>query len=113
VGTLIRILKSITKAGYTPEYDVGNISDPFLQIKILKLLRILGTDSAPVSERLNIVLASIVNTTDTVRNVGSSILYECVTTIMNIKSDGDLRAIAVNTLGKFLSNKDNNIRFNL
>lgn len=111
VGTLIRILKSVTKAGYTPEYDVGNISDPFLQIKILKLLRILGIDSAPVSEKLGVVLASIVNTTDTLRNVGSAILYECVTTIMNIKSDGDLRAIAVNTLGKFLSNKDNNIRY--
>lgn len=30
---------------------------------------------------------------------------------MNIQSDQDLRVMAINTLGKFLSNKDNNIRY--
>jgi len=96
---------------YAPEYDVGNISDPFLQVRLLRLLRILGSDDQAASDKMNEVLAMIATNTDTLRNVGNAILYECVNTIMSIKSDQDLRVMAINTLGKFLSNKDNNIRY--
>ncbi|CAF2152673.1 unnamed protein product [Brassica napus] len=41
----------------------------------------------------------------------NAILYECVQTIMSIEENGGLRVLAINILGKFLSNRDNNIRF--
>ncbi|KAH0942876.1 hypothetical protein HID58_002543 [Brassica napus] len=40
----------------------------------------------------------------------NAILYECVQTIMSIEENGGLRVLAINILGKFLSNRDNNIR---
>lgn len=43
--------------------------------------------------------------------MGNAILYETVLAIMNIQSESGLRVLAVNILGKFLSNKDNNIRY--
>uniref|UniRef100_A0A6B2KXH5 AP-1 complex subunit gamma n=1 Tax=Arcella intermedia TaxID=1963864 RepID=A0A6B2KXH5_9EUKA len=109
--TVIKILKNLATAGYAPEYDVGAITDPFLQVRILGLLRILGTGDATASERMNEVLAQIATNTDPGRNVGNSILYECVNTIMSIECETELRVIAINTLAKFLSNKDNNIRY--
>ena len=42
---------------------------------------------------------------------GNAILYECVQTIMSIEDNGGLRVLAINILGRFLSNRDNNIRF--
>jgi AP-1 complex subunit gamma-1 len=108
---LIKLLKSLATAGYAPEYDISNITDPFLQVRILNLLRILGTGDAETSEKMNEVLAQIATNTDSVRNVGNAILYECVNTIMSIECDTELRGMAINTLGKFLSNKDNNIRY--
>lgn len=35
VATLVRTLKNLLMSGYAPEYDMGGVKDPFLQVKIL------------------------------------------------------------------------------
>ena len=142
------------------DYDVGGINDPFLQVAILRLLRVLGRGSAEASDAMSDVLAQVATNTDASRNPGNAILYECVQvgsqaggralvgrgrsccrpalpscpplashatvllltppmtpspapaqTIMAVESIGGLRVLAVNILGRFLANKDNNIRY--
>jgi len=105
-------LKSLIQSACAPEYDVSGVTDPFLQVKILRLLRRIGAKDKRASEQMADILAQVATNTESIRNVGNAILYECVQTILGIQAESGLRVLAVNILGRFLQNKDNNIRFN-
>lgn len=111
VPSLVKLLKNLLGTGFAPEHDVGGISDPFLQVQILTIFRLLGTNDDKASEEMNDVLAQVATNTESSKNAGNAILYECVQTIMAIRSDDALRVLAVNILGRFLLNRDNNIRY--
>ncbi|XP_044276824.1 AP-1 complex subunit gamma-like 2 [Varanus komodoensis] len=111
VSQLVGILRNLVVTGYSPDKSISGISDPFLQVQILRLLRILGRDHDDVSEAMNDSLAQVATNTETTRNVGNAILYETVLTIMGVQSTSGLRVLAINILGRFLLNKDQNIRY--
>ena len=111
VPSIVRLLRNFISMGYSPEHDVFGITDPFNQVKLLTLLRKLGREDTEASEHMNDVLAQVATNTDTSKNAGNAILYECVQTIMEIDSDQSLRVLAINILGRFLLNRDNNIRY--
>ncbi|PWN54219.1 putative golgi adaptor HA1/AP1 adaptin gamma subunit [Violaceomyces palustris] len=111
VPLLVRHLKALVTTGYSPEHDVSGITDPFLQVKILRLLRILGKDHPQASEAMNDILAQVATNTEASKNVGNAILYETVLTVLEIEAENGLRVMAINILGKFLGNRDNNIRY--
>ncbi|GAO48354.1 Adaptor protein complex AP-1 gamma subunit [Saitoella complicata NRRL Y-17804] len=108
---LLRQLKALLGAGYSPEHDVTGITDPFLQVKILQFLGVLGRGDTEVSEQMNDILAQVATNTEASKNVGNAILYQSVLTILEIEADSALRVLGINNLGKFLTNKDNNIRY--
>lgn len=55
----MKTLKNIVNSAYAPEYDVGGITDPFLHIRLLKLLRVLGQGDADASDHMNDILAQV------------------------------------------------------
>lgn len=107
-------LKRISSSGYTPEYDVVGITDPFLQVQLLGTLRLLATDpNCPNDflDQFNDILTQVASNLEAGKNAAHAVLYECVRTIFAIQADQSLRILGVNILGKFLSTKDNNTRY--
>lgn len=111
VPQLCRIIRVLVSGGFAAEYDVQGISDPYLQVKVLNLLRLLGEDDEEASDAMGDVLAQVATNLDGSKMSSNAVLYECVRTIISIKSIGGLRVLAVNTLGRFLAFRDNNMRY--
>lgn len=108
---VISLLKTLSTTGYSPEFDVQGVPDPFLQTRLIRLLRAMGQDNQPLSEQMTDILAAIASNTDGAKNVGNAVLYEAVLAIFAIEADSGLRVLGINILGTFLSNKDNNTRY--
>jgi AP-1 complex subunit gamma-1 len=90
---------------------VGGVNDLFLQAGVLRLLCALGAGDADARDAMSDALAAVATNTDTSKNAGNAILYECVLTIMGVESIGSLRVQAINILGRFLGTRDNNSRY--
>ena len=58
VPQLVRILKNLIMAGYSPEHDVSGVSDPYLQVNFVYM----GERYIIMYERLKIRKSSIKNT---------------------------------------------------
>lgn len=111
---LVKTLKAVLMSGYAnaAEYDFSGIVDPFLQSRILKLIRLFAQDKSIISsDELNDILAQIATNTDSSKNSGNAVLYECVQTIMSIDAEPGLRVLGINILGKFLTGKDANVKY--
>lgn len=122
---LLKILQSLQTAPLDTEFDISGVSDPLLQISLLRTIRQLITkfkqndqnqeDSIAMFDNLNDLLAQLATTLDSSKNVGNAVLYEVVLTIMSLpRQDQSLVNLAIGTLGKFLSGNscgDNNLRY--
>ncbi|WBW75342.1 AP-1 adaptor complex gamma subunit Apl4 [Schizosaccharomyces osmophilus] len=108
---LIHRLRQLSSNTYSSELNIGNVSDPFLQIKILQILSVFAQHDASVNDRISDILAQVCSNTDSSRNAGNAILYQAVRTILDVDSDSSLRVLGVNILAKFLGNRDNNTRY--
>lgn len=50
VPQLVKSLKALLMSGYAPEYEIGGVKDPFLQVKIIELLGRCGKDCSDASD---------------------------------------------------------------
>eukprot|EP00762_Andalucia_godoyi_P001381 ANDGO_04795.mRNA.1 AP-1 complex subunit gamma-2 len=112
VPFLCRLLRNLLASNSAVEHDVGGVADPFLQVKIIRLLRLLMEMGSSQQEAIIEILALVATNTEQGKNAGNAVLYECCHTIMELDaSPQPMRVLAVNVLGRFLSNKDNNLRY--
>jgi len=111
VEVLVRVMKALLQNQYSSDHNVGPTPDPFLQVKILRVLREVGRGDEKASDAMSDILAQVASAADPAAPGGAAVLYECVQTVIGVESVGSLRVLAVNIMGKFLGSRDNNKRY--
>lgn len=113
VPKIMAHLKFLASTGYSPEYDVRGVPDPFLYCSLMHTLRLFLQDEPGNAnmEILNDLLAQICTKLENSKGAGRAVLYEAVQTTFALDTDSSLRVLGVNILSKFLSLRDNNTRY--
>lgn len=74
----------------------------FLQIKLLKILALLGSGDKHASEQMYTVLGDLIRKADASSNIGNAVLYECVCCASVIHPSAKLLEAAADAISKFL-----------
>lgn len=112
IPKLCKHLKRLMEAPFSYHYDVNGICNPFLQVQILNIFRVLAKGNKEASSRLNDTLNEyIVFLSKSNNSTAEAVLYEAVRTIMAIPSSKQLKTNAINVLGNFLLIGNNNAKY--
>lgn len=115
IPELISRLNNLNTKSSQPEFDVKSVCDPFLQCSIIYTLRLFFQLNNPKIDvyinKFEDLLTQIATNIDGSKSSGQAILYEFARTIFILKLDQPLRILGINILAKFLSGKDNNVRY--
>ena len=56
---VVKVLKDLANSPYAPEYDIAGITDPFLHVRLLRFLCVLGQGDVDTSDCMNDILAQV------------------------------------------------------
>jgi hypothetical protein len=102
-----KILKNLSNSRSSREFNYGVFNDPYMLMKTMRALSLLGKPS----DELDNILQSIISSTETRRNTGRAVLYRAVDTVVCVSGKASLRGLAFNRVGRLLSMRDPNILY--
>lgn len=102
-----KILKQLTTSKASREFSFTVFNDPFLQIRLMRILSILNRPS----DELDDVLESIATGVDIKRNTGRALLFQAVETIVRSAKKPSLRGLAFSQIGRLFQFKEANVLY--
>ncbi|KAF2953974.1 hypothetical protein DAI22_01g447100 [Oryza sativa Japonica Group] len=111
VVSFVNILKQVAERRLPTSYDYHQMPAPFIQIKLLKILAVLGSGDKQASGNMYMVLGDIFRKGDTASNIGNAILYECICCISSIFPNAKMLDAAAETTSKFLKSDSHNLKY--
>ncbi|KAH0879008.1 hypothetical protein HID58_066402 [Brassica napus] len=111
VSSFVSILKQVTERRLPKSYDYHQMPAPFIQIKLLKILALLGCGDKSASEIMSMVLGDLFRKCDSSTNIGNAILYECIRCISCIIPSPKLLEAAADAISKFLKSDSHNLKY--
>eukprot|EP00271_Cylindrocystis_brebissonii_P016774 TRINITY_DN4125_c0_g1_i1.p1 TRINITY_DN4125_c0_g1~~TRINITY_DN4125_c0_g1_i1.p1 ORF type:complete len:1046 (-),score=195.55 TRINITY_DN4125_c0_g1_i1:795-3932(-) len=111
VPSLVSILKQVAESRLPSAYSYHKTPAPFVQIKLLKMLALLGANDLVSSEQMYGVLAEILRRSDSGINIGNAILYEACCTATSIAPNSKLIASCTEVTSRFLKSDSHNLKY--
>lgn len=111
VPSFVSILKQIVEHRLPKDFDYHRIPAPWIQIKLLKILAILGANDQRTSEAMYEVLGECMKRANTGIYVGYAIIYECVRTVTTIYPNPVLLDVAAGAIARFIQSDSHNLKY--
>eukprot|EP00199_Chlamydomonas_sp_CCMP681_P000084 CAMPEP_0119112054 /NCGR_PEP_ID=MMETSP1180-20130426/38536_1 /TAXON_ID=3052 ORGANISM="Chlamydomonas cf sp, Strain CCMP681" /NCGR_SAMPLE_ID=MMETSP1180 /ASSEMBLY_ACC=CAM_ASM_000741 /LENGTH=978 /DNA_ID=CAMNT_0007099373 /DNA_START=53 /DNA_END=2989 /DNA_ORIENTATION=+ len=111
IPSFTSILKQVAEHRLPKSYDYHRFPAPFIQIKLLKILALLGAGDRPASENMYAVLQQTLRRANTSHTIGNAIIFECVNTITTIYPNPHLLVAAADAIATFLRSPSHNLRY--
>lgn len=110
--SFVIILKQVIEHKLPKEFDYHRLPAPWIQMKLMQLLEILGKGDLKASEHSYTILEQALKRTDDgSNNIAFAVSYQCVKTICNIYPNPSLIQEAANSLNRFLQSHNSNVKY--
>lgn len=110
-SSFVNILKQVVEHRLPKQYNYHSAPAPFIQIKLLKILAVLGTGDKKASENMYSVLGDVLRKAEPGGNIGNALIYECISTITSIHPNTKLLESAAEQTSRFLKNESHNLKY--
>ncbi|CAI9772294.1 unnamed protein product [Fraxinus pennsylvanica] len=111
VISFVNILKQVAEHRLPKNYDYRQIPAPFIQIKLLKILGLLGNGDKKASEHMYTIVGDMMRKFDSTSNIGNAVLYECICCVSSIHPNPKVLEAAADATSKFLKSDSHNLKY--
>ncbi|KAL0447645.1 UNVERIFIED_CONTAM: AP-4 complex subunit epsilon [Sesamum latifolium] len=111
VVSFVNILKQVAERRLPKSYDYHQMPAPFIQIKLLKILALLGNGDKKASEQMYTVVGDIMRKCHSTSNIGNAVLYECICCVSSLHPNPNLLGAAADAISKFLKSDSHNLKY--
>ncbi|XVF52161.1 hypothetical protein PTKIN_Ptkin04bG0242600 [Pterospermum kingtungense] len=111
VISFVSILKQVAERRLPKAYDCHQMPAPFIQIKLLKILALLGSGDKQASENMYTVVGDLFRKYDSSSNIGNAVLYECICCVSSIYPNPKLLESAADVISRFLKSDSHNLKY--
>ena len=111
VPSLVAILKQIGDRRLPADYDYHRLPAPWMQLKLVRILALLGRADAQASSGMYEIVADTLKKADTGINAGYAVVYECVKCIVTIYPNTALLEAAAEAISRFIQSRSHNLKY--
>lgn len=111
-SSFVIILKQVIEHKLPKEFDYHRSPAPWIQIKIMQILRVLGCNDQKASEHIYEILSQTLRRAeDSTNNIGFALVYQSVLTAAAIYPQQGLLTEAASCISKFLESTSANLKY--
>lgn len=110
-SSFVSVLKQVIDRRLPKSYEYHKTPAPFVQIKLLKILAILGAHDKATSSEMYAVLEDTLERASTKNQIGNALVYETVRTITSIYPHPQLLAQCALVISRFIKSTNNNLKY--
>ena len=111
IPSLVSILKQIGEHRLPTEFDYHRVPAPWMQIRLVRILSLLGQADAEASSGMYEILHDTMKKADVGINAGYAIVYECIKCLTKIYPNPQLLDAAADAISRFIQSKSHNLKY--